>query len=273
MRALELEELEQIAAAATRATAELYRRIAGWEPEYRTAYGRPLFLNHLLPFPRIAGAPEIEEWLVEAGEAAGRATSRRSPAPAPPRSGPGSPPGPRCSARCARRWRDERGGRALQPRTAVRAARDRRRRRHRARDESGTAVHAGADPPRLLRPARRGQPRRPRRRGDRRLRLDRRGARPDRPGDRLRPRRPGRAGDHRQPAAGAGAVLLFSSGYAEVGGDGWSASSAWSSSPASTGCGCSGPTASASSTSAATPRRWPPASPSAPRSSPARWRS
>lgn len=71
VRALELAELEEIAAAATRATAELYRRIAGWEPEYRTAYGRPLFLNHLLPFLRLAGASEQEEWLVEAGEAAG----------------------------------------------------------------------------------------------------------------------------------------------------------------------------------------------------------
>lgn len=73
VREIDVEELEGLAASAERATARLYRRIAAWEPEYRTAYGRPLFINHLVPFARIAGAPEVERWLGEQGPKAGPA--------------------------------------------------------------------------------------------------------------------------------------------------------------------------------------------------------
>ncbi len=73
VREIDVEELEGVAAAAARATARLYRRIAAWQPEYRTTYGRPLFINHLVPFARIAAAPEVERWLREHGAEAGPA--------------------------------------------------------------------------------------------------------------------------------------------------------------------------------------------------------
>lgn len=65
VRRIEVEELEEIAARATVATGELFAKIAKWEPDYRTGYGRPLFLNHLLPFARLAGSDELEAWLRE----------------------------------------------------------------------------------------------------------------------------------------------------------------------------------------------------------------
>lgn len=73
IREIEVEELEEIAGRATAATGELFARIARWDPEYRTAYGRPLFLNHLLPFARFAGSAELEGWLREVRETAGPA--------------------------------------------------------------------------------------------------------------------------------------------------------------------------------------------------------
>lgn len=71
LRAIDVDELEALGAAAQAATGRLYRRIAGWEPAYKTEYGRPLFLNHLVPFARLAGDPEVERWLVAAGADAG----------------------------------------------------------------------------------------------------------------------------------------------------------------------------------------------------------
>jgi hypothetical protein len=71
VRALEVEELEEIAARAVSATGELFQRIAGWEQDFRTAYGRPLWLNHFAPILEIAGAGDQLEWLREAGAAAG----------------------------------------------------------------------------------------------------------------------------------------------------------------------------------------------------------
>jgi hypothetical protein len=71
VRALEVEELEEIAARATSATGELFQRIAGWDQDFRTAYGRPLWLNHFAPILEIAGAGDQLEWLREAGAAAG----------------------------------------------------------------------------------------------------------------------------------------------------------------------------------------------------------
>jgi hypothetical protein len=65
---LSLDELEAIAAKAAAATTVLYRRMAAWEPEYRTRYGSPQFLNHLVPFARLAGAADIEAWLTEQGD-------------------------------------------------------------------------------------------------------------------------------------------------------------------------------------------------------------
>lgn len=62
LRPLELDELESIAAAATAATTEIFRRVAAWEPEYRIRYGCPQFMNHFVPFIRMAGAIELEEW-------------------------------------------------------------------------------------------------------------------------------------------------------------------------------------------------------------------
>jgi hypothetical protein len=73
VRALSLNELEEIAAHATRATVQLFERIAGWTPEYRTAYGRPLWLNHFAPILRVAGAEDQLDWLRSAGEHAGPA--------------------------------------------------------------------------------------------------------------------------------------------------------------------------------------------------------
>ncbi len=72
VRELELEELEAISERAATATGELFERIAGWDEEFKTAYGRPLWLNHFAPILRIADAPESElEWLREAGAEAG----------------------------------------------------------------------------------------------------------------------------------------------------------------------------------------------------------
>jgi hypothetical protein len=71
VRRLEVEELEEIAARAASATAALFERIAGWDAEFRTAYGRPLWLNHFAPIMRIAGAGDQLDWLREAGAAAG----------------------------------------------------------------------------------------------------------------------------------------------------------------------------------------------------------
>ncbi len=72
VRELPLEELEEIAGRAATATGELFERIAGWDEEFKTAYGRPLWLNHFAPLLRIAGAPDSElEWLREAGATAG----------------------------------------------------------------------------------------------------------------------------------------------------------------------------------------------------------
>lgn len=71
LREIEVEELEELAAAAGRATGELYAKIAAWEPDYRTAYGGPLFLNHLQPFARLAGSAAGEEWLREMRDVAG----------------------------------------------------------------------------------------------------------------------------------------------------------------------------------------------------------
>jgi hypothetical protein len=65
LRSMELDELEQIAAQATRATALLFRTYSLWEASYRTAYGAPLFANHLVPLVRLAGEPAIETWLAE----------------------------------------------------------------------------------------------------------------------------------------------------------------------------------------------------------------
>jgi hypothetical protein len=71
VRAMGVEELEEIAARATAATGELFARIAGWDAEFRTAYGRPLWLNHFAPILRIAGAADQLDWLREAGAEAG----------------------------------------------------------------------------------------------------------------------------------------------------------------------------------------------------------
>jgi hypothetical protein len=72
LRDLPIEELEELADRASRATGELYARIAAWEQDYRTGYGGPLFLNHLAPFLRIAGAEEAEQWLRGVRDHAGR---------------------------------------------------------------------------------------------------------------------------------------------------------------------------------------------------------
>jgi hypothetical protein len=71
VRALAVEELEEIAARAGAATGELFGRIAGWDEEFRTTYGRPLWLNHFAPIMRIAGAADQLDWLREAGAKAG----------------------------------------------------------------------------------------------------------------------------------------------------------------------------------------------------------
>lgn len=62
---LGVEELERIAARATAATAELFGRMAGWDGDYRTAYGGPLFANHLIPLVRAAGRPDLVAPLLE----------------------------------------------------------------------------------------------------------------------------------------------------------------------------------------------------------------
>jgi hypothetical protein len=71
VRTVEVQELEEIAARATAATGELFQRIAGWDTEFRTTYGRPLWLNHFAPILRVAGAEDQFDWLREAGAAAG----------------------------------------------------------------------------------------------------------------------------------------------------------------------------------------------------------
>lgn len=71
VRTLAVEELEEIAARAVAATGELFTRIAGWDTEFRTAYGRPLWLNHFAPILRIAGAADQLDWLRTAGAEAG----------------------------------------------------------------------------------------------------------------------------------------------------------------------------------------------------------
>jgi hypothetical protein len=77
---LSLDELEAIAAKAATATTVLYRRMAAWQPEYRTRYGSPQFLNHLVPFARLAGADDIEAWLTEEGDrVAGEAMRHLNP--------------------------------------------------------------------------------------------------------------------------------------------------------------------------------------------------
>lgn len=68
LRPLPLEELEQIAARATAATAALYERMAGWDDDYRTAYGAPLFVNHLVPIARAAGIEGSERELLALAE-------------------------------------------------------------------------------------------------------------------------------------------------------------------------------------------------------------
>jgi hypothetical protein len=65
LRRLDLEELELHAARAVEAMTALYRTMAAWEPDYRIAYGAPLFLNHVIPIARLAGAPDVEPWLWE----------------------------------------------------------------------------------------------------------------------------------------------------------------------------------------------------------------
>lgn len=71
VRVLEVEELEEIAARAVVATGELFQRIAAWDENFRTAYGRPLWLNHFAPILRVAGAEDQFDWLREAGAEAG----------------------------------------------------------------------------------------------------------------------------------------------------------------------------------------------------------
>lgn len=65
LRPLALEELEALAAQAMEATTLLFRRIAAWDADYRIAYGAPLFLNHLMPFARLAGVGDARAWLTE----------------------------------------------------------------------------------------------------------------------------------------------------------------------------------------------------------------
>jgi hypothetical protein len=65
VRALELDELEAIAQRAQAATSVLFRRIIAWDDDYRTAYGAPLWANHLLPFAELGGVPGIGPWLTE----------------------------------------------------------------------------------------------------------------------------------------------------------------------------------------------------------------
>jgi hypothetical protein len=68
LRPLDLDELEGIAAAASAATAEIFRRVAAWEPDYRIRYGCPQFMNHYVPFVRLAGATELEQWLTRTAD-------------------------------------------------------------------------------------------------------------------------------------------------------------------------------------------------------------
>ena len=65
LQPIEVEELEELANRATAATAVLYAKMAAWEPDYRISYGAPLFLNHLVPLARTAGAEDPERWLPE----------------------------------------------------------------------------------------------------------------------------------------------------------------------------------------------------------------
>lgn len=67
VRAVEIEELEQIADKAAEATGLLYRDIASWDEEFKISYGGPLFANHLVPIIRLAEAPaELEQWYAQA---------------------------------------------------------------------------------------------------------------------------------------------------------------------------------------------------------------
>jgi hypothetical protein len=65
LRRLDVDELEALAARALEAMTALYGTMAAWEPDYRIAYGAPLFVNHLVPFARLGGAAELERWLWE----------------------------------------------------------------------------------------------------------------------------------------------------------------------------------------------------------------
>lgn len=58
-----VEELEALAEQAMAATTALYSRIAVWDDDFRTAYGAPLFVNHLVPFARLAGLDGSEGWM------------------------------------------------------------------------------------------------------------------------------------------------------------------------------------------------------------------
>jgi hypothetical protein len=69
LRRLEIDELEALAARAVEAMTALYGAMAAWEPDYRIAYGAPLFVNHLVPFTRLGGVAELESWLWERSEA------------------------------------------------------------------------------------------------------------------------------------------------------------------------------------------------------------
>lgn len=60
LRPLGVEELEEIAARAGEACGVLYKRMADWDEDYRIAYGAPLFINHLVPLARAAGADRAE---------------------------------------------------------------------------------------------------------------------------------------------------------------------------------------------------------------------
>jgi hypothetical protein len=74
---LGLDELEALAERARLATTILYRRFAAWDPAYRIRYGAGQFLNHLVPFARLASSPGLESWLTAAGDAAAEAEMPR----------------------------------------------------------------------------------------------------------------------------------------------------------------------------------------------------
>lgn len=86
LRPASVDELEELAARARDATAELYRRIVAWDKAYRTGYGADLWINHLMPLAELAGAQADALPLLEKSAAAVCAAELPWLVDAPPRS-------------------------------------------------------------------------------------------------------------------------------------------------------------------------------------------